>query len=161
MQPHSSIDSSYCSYCSQDAEEGFGKAVTSEEAIDTLLKSYRSSQIRKQVIKEVEKIGENVSFMFHSSHQDYKITRIISQTQRLINDDIPEILIFFFFCMSLGFWCNKEAKDSCFIWHSMPRSYKKIFFAIVSRHKQLLVAFNCLHHNSYKHWLYLLWHRHN
>ncbi|TKY59478.1 ABC transporter G family member 11 [Spatholobus suberectus] len=42
----------------QDAEEGHGKGVTTEEAIGTLVKSYRSSQIRKQVQKEVEKIGE-------------------------------------------------------------------------------------------------------
>ncbi|RDX90812.1 ABC transporter G family member 11, partial [Mucuna pruriens] len=45
----------------QDAEEGFGKGVPTEEAIDILVKSYRSSQIRKQVNKEVEKIGESDS----------------------------------------------------------------------------------------------------
>nr|KYP61160.1 ABC transporter G family member 11 [Cajanus cajan] len=45
----------------QDAEEGFVKGVTTEEAIDTLVKSYRSSQIRKQVINEVEKIAESDS----------------------------------------------------------------------------------------------------
>ncbi|KAK7319446.1 hypothetical protein RJT34_04167 [Clitoria ternatea] len=45
----------------QDAEEGFGKGVTTEEAIDILVNSYRSSQIRKQVKKEVEKISESDS----------------------------------------------------------------------------------------------------
>ncbi|KAH1215467.1 ABC transporter G family member 11 [Glycine max] len=37
----------------QDAEQGFGKGVISEKAIDNLVKSYKSSQIRKQVKKEV------------------------------------------------------------------------------------------------------------
>ncbi|KAL5174917.1 ABC transporter G family member 11 [Glycine soja] len=45
----------------QDAEKGLGTGVTSEKAIDTLVKSYKSSQIRKQVKKEVDKIGESDS----------------------------------------------------------------------------------------------------
>ncbi|KAL2343815.1 hypothetical protein Fmac_005100 [Flemingia macrophylla] len=45
----------------QDAEEGLGKGVTTEEAIETLVKSYRSSQVRKQVINEVQKIVESDS----------------------------------------------------------------------------------------------------
>ncbi|KAH1215465.1 ABC transporter G family member 11 [Glycine max] len=45
----------------QDAEQGFGKGVISEKAIDNLVKSYKSSQIRKQVKKEVNKIGESDS----------------------------------------------------------------------------------------------------
>ena len=57
------------SLCFQDAEEGFGKGVTTEEAIDILMKSYESSQIGNQVIKEVAKITSSVSFMLHSSCQ--------------------------------------------------------------------------------------------
>ncbi|KAK7363113.1 hypothetical protein VNO77_05243 [Canavalia gladiata] len=45
----------------QDAEEGLGKGVPAEQAIDILVKSYRSSRIRKQVKKEVVKIGESDS----------------------------------------------------------------------------------------------------
>lgn len=56
-------------YVSKDAEEGFGKGVTTEEAIDILIKSYGSSQIGNQVIKEVAKISASVSFMLHSSSQ--------------------------------------------------------------------------------------------
>nr|XP_007159124.1 hypothetical protein PHAVU_002G210700g [Phaseolus vulgaris]ESW31118.1 hypothetical protein PHAVU_002G210700g [Phaseolus vulgaris] len=42
----------------QDAEEGFGKGVSTEKAIDTLVKSYRLSQVRKQVKREMQKIVE-------------------------------------------------------------------------------------------------------
>ncbi|KAJ1378623.1 P-loop containing nucleoside triphosphate hydrolase [Sesbania bispinosa] len=45
----------------QDVEEGFGKGATTEEAICNLVKSYRSSQIRKQVKTEVAKISESDS----------------------------------------------------------------------------------------------------
>ncbi|XP_027917603.1 ABC transporter G family member 11-like [Vigna unguiculata] len=45
----------------QDAEEGFGKGVSTEKAIDTLVKSYRLSQVRKQVKREVKKIVESDS----------------------------------------------------------------------------------------------------
>lgn len=58
-------DSFYC--LQDDVEEGFGKRVTTEKAIGILLKSYKSSQIRNQVNKEVAKISESVSFMLHSS----------------------------------------------------------------------------------------------
>ncbi|KAL5054544.1 hypothetical protein RYX36_035226 [Vicia faba] len=44
-----------------DVEEGFGKGVTTEEAIDILLKSYKSSRVRKRVKKEVAKISESDS----------------------------------------------------------------------------------------------------
>lgn len=57
--------------CFQDAEEGFGKGATTEEAIGILVKSYRSSQIRNQVEKEVAKISESVSFMLHYSSSSH------------------------------------------------------------------------------------------
>ncbi|XP_058764375.1 ABC transporter G family member 1-like [Vicia villosa] len=44
-----------------DVEEGFGKGVTTEEAIDILVKSYKSSRIRKKVKKEVAKISKSDS----------------------------------------------------------------------------------------------------
>ncbi|RHN62695.1 putative cadmium-transporting ATPase [Medicago truncatula] len=44
-----------------DVEEGFGKGVTTEEAIGILVKSYRSSQIRTQVKKKVEIISKSDS----------------------------------------------------------------------------------------------------
>lgn len=56
-------DSFYC--LQDDVEEGFGKGVTTEEAIDILVKSYKSSRIRKRVKKEVAKISESVRFMLH------------------------------------------------------------------------------------------------
>ncbi|CAJ1936090.1 unnamed protein product [Sphenostylis stenocarpa] len=45
----------------QDAEEGLGKGVSTENTIDNLIASYRMSQIRKQVKLEVGKIVENDS----------------------------------------------------------------------------------------------------
>ncbi|XP_061355519.1 uncharacterized protein LOC133300048 [Gastrolobium bilobum] len=45
----------------QDAEEGFGKGATTEEAISILVKSYGSSQIRNKVKMEVVKISESDS----------------------------------------------------------------------------------------------------
>ena len=45
----------------QDPEEGFGIGVTAEVAIDILVKSYGSSEIRNQVQNVVAKISESVS----------------------------------------------------------------------------------------------------
>ncbi|MED6211665.1 hypothetical protein PIB30_075941 [Stylosanthes scabra] len=43
----------------EDIEQGFGKEVTTEEAIDILVKSYKSSKIRDEVLNEVAKISES------------------------------------------------------------------------------------------------------
>ncbi|MED6125220.1 hypothetical protein PIB30_066610 [Stylosanthes scabra] len=43
----------------EDIEQGFGKGVTTEEAIDILVKSYKSSKIRDEVLYEVAKISES------------------------------------------------------------------------------------------------------
>ncbi|XP_054801384.1 ABC transporter G family member 1-like [Prosopis cineraria] len=45
----------------QDAEEGFGKGVTTEEAINILIKSYMSSTIQKQIQKEMEEVIDSDS----------------------------------------------------------------------------------------------------
>ncbi|XP_028782423.1 ABC transporter G family member 11-like [Neltuma alba] len=48
----------------QDPEEGFGKRVTTEEAINILVESYKSFEIRKQILKEVEDISKSDSDAF-------------------------------------------------------------------------------------------------
>ncbi|KAF7803749.1 ABC transporter G family member 11 [Senna tora] len=45
----------------QDVEEGLGKGVNTEEAINVLVKSYLSSETHKQIQKEVEEISESDS----------------------------------------------------------------------------------------------------
>ncbi|KAK4271295.1 hypothetical protein QN277_020006 [Acacia crassicarpa] len=45
----------------QDPEEGFGTRETTEEAINILVESYKSFEIRKQILKEVEEISESDS----------------------------------------------------------------------------------------------------
>lgn len=64
-------------YCLQDddVEEGFGKGVATEEAIDILVKSYKSSRIRKRVKKEVAKISVSVRIMLRYSLPPTNITK--------------------------------------------------------------------------------------
>ncbi|KAI9121037.1 hypothetical protein K1719_008070 [Acacia pycnantha] len=45
----------------QDPEEGSGTRETTEEAINILVESYKSFEIRKQILKEVEEISESDS----------------------------------------------------------------------------------------------------
>jgi len=47
--------------CFQDADEG----ITTEEATNILVSSYKSSEYRNQVQNQIAKISENVSFIFN------------------------------------------------------------------------------------------------
>jgi len=47
--------------CFQDADEG----ITTEEATNILVSSYKSSEYRNHVQNEIAKISENVSFTFN------------------------------------------------------------------------------------------------
>lgn len=142
----------------QDAEEGFGKGVTTEEATGILVNSYKTSEIRNQVQIEVTKISEGVSF-------NSTLFLLILYNNDTKNNIFPKPIMkwgmkcYHYCCMWLGIGCGREEEDPRCISHSMPCSYKKIFRANVSWHKQLLVTSSGLYCNSNKLGLYLLSHR--